>query len=63
MELIKQTRMPGYNYDFYDNGMFLRWGYTKDHDPDFSPIGPEIADIEVSTICNGPNGTPCPGVS
>ena len=60
MELIKQTRMPGYNYDFYDNGMFLRWGYTKDHDPDFSPIGPEIADIEVSTICNGPNGTPCP---
>lgn len=60
MKLIKNQRLPGYNYDFYDNGLFLRWGWVKDQDPDFSPVGPEIADIEVSTICNGPNGTPCP---
>jgi len=60
VKLIKSSRLLGYNYDFYDNGMFLRWGYTKDHDPDMSPVGPEIADIEVSTICHGPNGVPCP---
>jgi len=28
-------------------------------DPEFCPFGPEILDIEVSTICHGVNGKPC----
>jgi MoaA/NifB/PqqE/SkfB family radical SAM enzyme len=32
--------------------MFLRWGKTLQDDPDYSPIGPELLDIEVSTICS-----------
>lgn len=39
--------------------MFARWGSTASEDPKYSPIGPEIADIEISTICSGP-GSPCP---
>ena len=47
----------GYNYFFdYDSGFFARWGITKKDDPAFSPIGPEILDIEVSEICS-PAGT------
>ena len=56
-----------YNYVFmYDDGFFARWGKTKDDDPSFSPIGPEILDIEVSTVCHGiprdkeGEGTPVP---
>ena len=46
-----------YNYIFnYKTGMFVRWGKTKEDDPKFSPIGPEIADIEITTICNGVRG-------
>lgn len=62
MQLIKTRRFPGYNYNFYDNGIFMRWGnsFKENDDPQFSPVGPEIADIEVSTICHGPNGIPCP---
>lgn len=49
-----------YNWIFNkENGMFVRWGKSKNDDPIFSPIGPEILDIEVSTICHGPNNTPC----
>ncbi len=57
--MIKVVNIPGYNYRFNtENGMFARWGETMEQDPNFSPIGPEIADIEISTVCNGP-GTPC----
>ena len=35
------------------NGDFQRWGKTYDEDPDFSPIGPEILDLEISV-----NGCP-----
>lgn len=42
-----------------DNGYSVTWGKTKDDDPDFSPYGPLIADIEITTICHGPNGIPC----
>jgi len=35
------------------------WGKTKNDDPPFSPFGPFILDIEVSTICDG-LGKPCP---
>jgi len=42
-----------YKYSFNkQSGDFQRWGYTLDDDPDFSPIGPEVCDIEVSTICH-----------
>lgn len=57
--MIKAVSLPGYNYRFdTETGLFARWGETQDQDPKFSPIGPEIADIEISTICHGP-GTPC----
>ena len=43
-----------YNYIFIkENGFFQRWGTTIDDDPLYSPIGPEILDIEVSV-----NGCP-----
>jgi len=49
-----------YNYIFnQDNGVFARWGSKLIEDPDYSPFGPEIMDIEISTICNGIDGIPC----
>ncbi len=52
---------PGYNTIFnYVNGAFARWGNTISEDPQFSPLGPEILDLEISTICNGIQGKPCP---
>jgi MoaA/NifB/PqqE/SkfB family radical SAM enzyme len=49
-----------YNYIFLkkamfgcDAGFFQRWGSTKEDNPNFSPIGPEILDIEISV-----NGCP-----
>lgn len=50
---IKLLKSEDYNYIFNKNdGFFARWGKTEDEDPDMSPVGPEILDIEVSTICN-----------
>jgi MoaA/NifB/PqqE/SkfB family radical SAM enzyme len=41
---------PDYNYIFIKkSGFFQRWGKTVDDDPLYSPIGPEILDIEIST--------------
>lgn len=41
---------PDYNFIFYkDNGMFLRWGKNVEDDPQFSPFGPEILDLEISS--------------
>ena len=34
-------------------GFTARWGRTQDEDPEMCPIGPEILDVEVSTICRG----------
>ena len=49
-----------YNYAMnVRTGGFARWGKTKDHDPIMSVLGPELADIEISTICHGINGKPC----
>ena len=57
---IKKVKHPGYNYIFEkDSGFFARWGATLKDDPQLSPVGPEIVDIEVSTICNGPFGKRC----
>ena len=51
------------NYNYYfnkDSGYFARWGKTKEDDPQYSPFGPEILDIEVTTQCKGPGGKLCP---
>lgn len=44
-----------YNYLFDSvSGEFWRWGKTLDDDPQFSPFGPEIADVEISVgDCSG----------
>jgi len=41
-------------------GNFLRWGSVESENPIYSPFGPEIADIEITTICKGPGGVLCP---
>lgn len=52
--LVKQCSGPNYNFGFYKkNGFFARWGRYKSHNPSYSPIGGEILDIEVTTICDG----------
>lgn len=51
--MIKKVRMTGYNYNFNPhNGFFARWGKTLKDDPEYSPLGPEILDMEISTICD-----------
>jgi len=57
---MKALVSPKYNYIFQKkDGGFARWGATEEDDPDLSPFGPEIADIELSTACSGITGTPC----
>ena len=57
---MKLFRSPGYNFNFFKKegvyngqhkkaGQFERWGAKLEDDPDFSPYGPEILDLEVST--------------
>ena len=51
--MIKQFRSENYNYNFdMDTGVFARWGKKWIDDPQFSPFGPEIFDIELSSICH-----------
>jgi radical SAM protein with 4Fe4S-binding SPASM domain len=50
---IKFLKSENYNYLFrLNDGYFTRWGRTLKDDPDYSPFGPEIMDIEISTICS-----------
>jgi len=50
---MKKVITPTYNYIFNEkNGEFARWGTTFGDDPEYSPIGLEILDIEVSTVCH-----------
>jgi len=51
----KSIRSPGYNYTFdKKDGLFMRWGDHLGDDPQWSPYGPELADIEISTgDCSG----------
>jgi len=52
--ISKRVRSKDYNYVFDKRtGFFARWGETPQDDPDFSPFGPEILDIEITTICHG----------
>ena len=56
-----RLRTKTYNYNFdRDTGFFMRWGESLEDNPRYSPVGPELADIEVSTVCSGLLGTPCP---
>lgn len=65
--MIRRVNSPEYNYSFdTKTGLFVRWGKTLQDDPVFSPIGPEILDIEISkggdclgkcTFCYKQNGT------
>jgi len=51
---VKFCFSEDYNFAFDKrSGTFARWGKTLEEDPQFSPIGPEIADIEITTICHG----------
>jgi MoaA/NifB/PqqE/SkfB family radical SAM enzyme len=48
------TRVESDEYNYVFNrktGKFARWGKTFNDDPQFAPM-PEIADIEISTICH-----------
>ena len=50
---MKVFKSPSYNFIFNENnGFFARWGKTELDDPEYSPFGPEILDIEISTICS-----------
>jgi hypothetical protein len=57
---IKWVVSETYNYMFNkNNGNFIRWGRTREDDPQYAPA-PEIADIEISTVCSGvTNIGPC----
>lgn len=56
-DTVKQFVSHDYNYIFRKiDGTFARWGATKDDDPQWSPFGNEILDIEVTTSCD--NGCP-----
>ena len=59
---IQMKCLKSDNYNFIydkDSGFFVRWGKTEEEDPSYSLFGPEIVDIEISTICNGVNNKPC----
>lgn len=57
---VKILRSKDYNYNFNKKtGYFERWGATLEQDPQRSFFGPEIADIEITTICHGPAGKLC----
>lgn len=52
--MLKGFKAPGYNMLFNtETGTLARWGNTRDEDPAMCPVGPEIADIEISTVCHG----------
>src|SRR5574343_19974 len=55
----KYLRSEFLNYNFNkETGFLQRWGKTHDDDPVYAPF-PEILDIEVTSICNGPANKNC----
>lgn len=57
--MIKEVHLPNYHRVFDSiTGKTIRWGITPEDDPEYSPLGPEIADIEISV-----NGCPTIGNS
>ena len=60
MRDFKSYFSEDYNFVFNKKtGFFARWGKTKEDNPPYSKIGPEILDIEVGTSCQG-LGKSCP---
>ena len=60
-ERYKIIRSNSFNMNFdKNNGFTMMWGKTLDEDPQMSPVGPLLIDIEITDICHGPGGTPCP---
>lgn len=52
--VVKRVWSEDYNYVFErPTGFFVRWGRNLHDDPSFSPVGPELLDLEVSV-----NGCP-----
>lgn len=52
----REKRLISKNCNYYfrkDNGFMITWGKTKKEDPEYSPHGPFILDMEISTICDG----------
>jgi len=46
----KILRSENYNFIYHkDTGFFARWGKTTEDDPQMSPFGPEILDLEISS--------------
>lgn len=59
-EKHKMFKSNQYNYVFNkDTGMFIRYGETLEDDGDLILGLPEIADIEISTVCHGIHNVPC----
>jgi len=51
---------PDMNYVFdKTDGFSAVWGNNREDDPNWSPYGPLIADIEITTSCKGPGGKLC----
>ena len=58
---VKRFASPDYNYTFnLKNGDMVIWGKTLEDTPNVNPYSPEIADVEITTVCGGPAGIPCP---
>ena len=57
----KSLLHPKYNFRFRKkDGLFLRWGSTKEDDGDMTLGLPEICDMEISEVCEGVPGVgPC----
>lgn len=50
----REWHSEGYNMVFdTKTGFMARWGKTMEEDPVMAPHGPELADIEISTVCHG----------
>ena len=50
-------RIKGKDFNHFfakKDGYSATWGKSIKDDPDYSPFGPLIADIEITTICSGP---------
>ena len=60
-DVTKVMYTPECSYAFDKrNGTMMTWGRTPDENATHSPVGPLIADIELSTICHGiKNAGPC----
>lgn len=56
----KRLASKDVNYVFdKTNGTMHTWGETFEDDPDWCEHGPTIADIEITTKCDGPGGKLC----